>query len=167
MPAAGILALFLSTPIQIDLGWALMAEAWDGNASHETLSGVVIAIDRPVWRGVAVRGEATVLRVWQQGDDAWLGGFTVGTRFRLHSGRTRPFIDVAVGLSQSSAPVPPAGTVFNYLAVIGAGVERRVGPAVVGVTGRWFHASNNGREGRHRNPDIQSLGAILSVGWEH
>jgi hypothetical protein len=76
-------------------------------------------------------------------------------------------VDVAVGVSQSTKDVPPGGTRFNYLALIGAGAERRLGPVNLGVTGRWTHVSNNGREGRHRNPDIQSLGALVSIGWEH
>ena len=108
-----------------------------------------------------------MLRVTQEVEDAWLGGFTLGTRTRLGTGTTRPLVDVAVGLSRSTAAVPPNGTRFNYLAVIGAGVERRSGKMTLSVTGRWLHASNNGREGRHLNPDIQSLGALVSVGWEH
>jgi hypothetical protein len=79
----------------------------------------------------------------------------------------RPVVDVAVGLSSATRPVPPGGTASNYLATIGAGVEVPVRPAVVTVTARWLHASNNGREGRGRNPDLQSLGAIVSVGWEY
>jgi hypothetical protein len=107
------------------------------------------------------------LRVWQSRETAWLGGFTMGTRMRFAQGPTRPFVDVAVGMAQATRAVPPGGTPFNYLAIVGAGVERRVGGVVVGVTGRWFHASNNGRKGRQRNPDIQSLGVVLGVGWEH
>jgi hypothetical protein len=76
-------------------------------------------------------------------------------------------LDIAVGMSNASRAIPPGGTPFNFLALVGAGIERRIGPTRVAVTGRWLHASNNGREGRHLNPDIQSLGALVSVGWEH
>jgi hypothetical protein len=167
MPAAGILALLLSGPTHVDLGAMVLAEVWDFNEGTEVLTGAVAGVDHRVWRGIAVRAEVMALRVWQDRDSAWLGGFTVGTRVRLNNQRTRPFIDVAVGLSNATAPVPPTGTEFNYLAAIGAGVEHQVGAVRVVVTGRWLHASNNGRAGRHRNPDIQSLGAVLSVGWEH
>jgi hypothetical protein len=103
----------------------------------------------------------------QEADDAWLRGFTVGTRLRWGQASVRPVVDVAVGLSDTTRPVPPGGTAFNYLAIIGAGVEVPLRAVVVSVTGRWLHASNNGREGRHNNPDIQSLGAVVSVGWEY
>jgi hypothetical protein len=148
------------------VGVTVMREAWDFNDAAETLAGVVGGADRRVWRGVAVRGEVIALRVWQEREDAWLYGFTLGTRMRFAHRHVRPVLDIAVGLSDATAAVPRGGTRFNYLAVIGAGIERAVGPTVVGVTGRWLHASNNGREGRHLNPDIQSLGVVLSVGWE-
>ena len=152
---------------RVDVGAALLREAWDLNGSTESLAGVVAGVDRRVWRGLSVRGELLALRVMQDDADGWLGGFTVGTRMRWGSARVRPVVDVAVGLSNATRPVPPRGTSFNYVAAIGAGVEVPLRPAVVTVTGRWLHASNNGREGRHRNPDIQSLGAVVSVGWEY
>lgn len=145
----------------------VLREVWDFNGATEALGGVVAGVDRRAWRGVALRGEVMALRVWQDSGDAWLRGFTVGTRIRWNARRTRPLLDVAVGLSHATRPVPVGGTQFNYLAVIGAGIERPVGATMVGVTGRWVHASNNGREGRHLNPDIQSLGVLVSVGWEH
>jgi hypothetical protein len=116
---------------------------------------------------MSVRGELLAVRVMQDTDDSWLRGFMVGTRGRWGQGRLRPVVDVAVGLSSATHPVPPRGTSFNYLAAIGAGVDVPLRPAVVTVTGRWLHASNNGREGRHRNPDLQSLGLVVSVGWEY
>jgi hypothetical protein len=127
----------------------------------------VAGVDRHVWNAVALRGEVMAVRVVQRGDDGWLGGFTVGTRLRWAGDGWRPLLDVAVGVSHATERIPPSGTQFNYLAVIGGGAERRVGAVLVAVTGRWLHASNNGREGRHLNPDIQSLGTLVSVGWEH
>lgn len=144
-----------------------MREAWDFNESTESLSGFVAGVDRRVWRGLSLRGELLALRVRQAKDDAWLRGFTVGTRQRWGRGSIRPLLDVAVGLSSSTRPVPPRGTTFNYLAVIGTGVDVPFRSAVVSVTGRWLHASNNGRAGRHRNPDTQALGMVVSVGWEY
>ena len=144
-----------------------MREAWDFNESTESLAGGVAGVDRRVWRGLSLRGELLALRVMQEGDDAWLRGFTVGARQRWGQGSIRPLLDLAVGLSRATRPVPPRGTTFNYLAVIGTGVEVPFRAVVVSVTGRWLHASNNGREGRHRNPDTQAIGAVVSVGLEY
>jgi hypothetical protein len=150
----------------VDVGAMVLREAWDFNRTPETLSGITIGADRTLWRGVAVRGELLGVRVFQQPRSAWLAGFTVGTRVRRQAGAVRPLLDIAVGLSGATEDVPAGGTRFNYLAVLGGGLERSMGSVIVSVTGRWFHASNNGREGRHRNPDVQSLGAVVSVGWE-
>jgi hypothetical protein len=151
----------------VDAGVAALREAWDWNESTESLAGIVIGADRRAWRGLSVRGELLVLRVLQQPDDAWLRGLTVGTRMRWGQAGVRPVADVAVGLSSATRPVPQRGTTFNYLAVIGAGAEMPLRSLILTVTGRWIHASNNGREGRHRNPDIQALGAVVGVGWEY
>jgi hypothetical protein len=152
---------------RIDVGVAGLREAWDFNESTESLAGVVAGVDRRVWRGVAVRGELLALRVIQDDEGSWLRGFTVGTRMRWGQGSLRPLVDLSVGLSTATQPVPARGTRFNYLAAVGAGVELPLGRARLTVTGRWLHASNNGREGRHRNPDIQSLGGVVSIGWEY
>jgi hypothetical protein len=152
---------------RIDVGVAGLREAWDFNESTESLAGAVAGVDRRVWRGVAVRGELLALRVIQDDEGSWLRGFTVGTRMRWGQGSLRPLVDLSVGLSTATQPVPARGTRFNYLAAVGAGVELPLGRARLTVTGRWLHASNNGREGRHRNPDIQSLGGVVSIGWEY
>ena len=154
-------------PWHIDVGLAAFGEAWDRNESSESLAGIVAGADRRVWRGLSIRGEVLALRVWQASEDAWLRGFTVGTRTRWGQAGIRPVMDVAVGLAGATRPVPPRGTAFNYLAVIGTGVEMPLRAAAVTVTGRWWHASNNGSAGRHRNPDIQALGIVVGVGWEH
>lgn len=152
---------------RVDVGVAALGEAWDVNESTDSLAGLVVGADRRAWRGWSIRGELLILRVLQQPDAAWLGGLTVGTRMRWGQANVRPVADVAVGLSSATRPVPQRGTTFNYLAVIGAGAEVPLRSLILTVTGRWIHASNNGREGRHRNPDIQALGAVVGVGWEY
>jgi hypothetical protein len=154
-------------PWRLDVGVAALREAWDLNESTESLAGLVVGADRRAWRGLSVRGELLVLRVLQQPDDAWLRGLTVGTRMRWGQAGVRPVADVAVGLSSATRPVPQRGTTVNYLAVVGAGAEVPLRSFILTVTGRWVHASNNGREGRHRNPDIQALGVVVGVGWEY
>ena len=141
----------------------MFGEAWDYNESTEWLTGVMVGVDRRVWRGLAIRAEALVQRVFQEGENAWLAGGTVGARARWRRRTTSPVLDIAVGLSDANRPVPPRGTSFNYLALIGAGVEMPLGRLSATVTGRWLHASNAGREGNHRNPDIQSLGLVFGV----
>lgn len=150
----------------VDVGAAALVEAWDHNGGTEWLTGAAGGLDRRLGHGVAFRTELVAVRVRQDGADAWLRGMTVGTRLRWRGRAYMPFVDVAVGLSKATLPVPPRGTRFNYLALAGGGLEVPVHRVVVSVTGRWFHASNNGREGRHLNPDIQALGVLVGVGWE-
>lgn len=151
-----------------DISGLGLIEAWDLNESHEWLGGVIGGIDRTLWRGFALRTDGVVLRVAQNGADAWLRGFTIGTRFRWWQVAPRPFVDVAVGLANASRPTPPSrGSTFNYLAAIGAGIEVPIEGARVSIAGRWLHASNNGRYGKHLNPDIQALGVAIGVGWEY
>lgn len=150
-----------------DLSTTILIEAWDRNEGREQLAGAAAGVDRRVWRSVAVRAEALALRVWQAGPDAWAGGVLVGPRLRWMAPSPRPYVDVAVGWASASVPVPPRGTRGNYLAAIGSGVELPAGSVRLNLGVRWLHLSNNGREGRHRNPDIQSLGVVFGVGWEN
>jgi hypothetical protein len=147
-------------------GTVALVEAWDYNEAKESLFGVVVGVDRRIWRRMSARAEGLALRVRQIGEDAWLRGFTVGTRARWPQARLRPFVELAVGLSDSTAIVPVRGTSFNYLLLSGAGVEVPAGNATFELGARWLHVSNNGRDGNHRNPDIQSLGLVVAVVWE-
>lgn len=147
-----------------DLTGLGLAEAWDRNESREAIVGLAVGADRRIWRGLSARIEGLASRVLQTGADAWLTGFTVGSRARVRQGRLRPFADLAVGLSYASADTPPRGTASNYLIVAGGGVSVRMGGAAVELGARWLHISNNGRQGRHRNPDIQALGVTVGLG---
>lgn len=146
---------------------ALLLEAWDLNESHEWMGGATAGLDRAIWRGLAWRADLFLLRVLQEGTDAWLRGITTGVRIRGSSAGRRPFVDIAVGISDATWPTPPRGTRVNYLAALGAGVEAPGRGMSLTLAGRWLHVSNNGREGRHLNPDLQALGVTLGVGWEH
>ncbi len=149
------------------MGATALVEAWDLNASRESLAGLVVGIDRRVWRAVALRTEGLVLRVTQSGRDAWLGGFTLGARMRRSMGLGRLVVDIGVGHSWATVETPPGATASNYLATAGGGFEIPLKPALLELGARWFHISNNGREGRHRNPDIQAIGLVLAIGWEN
>jgi lipid A 3-O-deacylase PagL len=141
------------------------AEAWDRNESSEALVGLLVGIDRRLWKGIAFRTEGLLMHVEQSGPDAWLRGFTIGSRARWSRSFGRPFVDVGVGLSHATAETPPRGTSSNYLIVSGGGVELDAGRMTLEVGARWLHVSNNGRDGRARNPDIQALGVSVAVGW--
>ena len=154
-------------PWHLDGAVAALAEAWDYNESRESLAGATFGIDRDIWRRVAARSEVLLLRVRQRGHDGWLRGFTIGSRARWPGRPGSPFVDVAVGLSHATVAVPLRGTTFNYLAVIGGGIDIPVNAVQLCIGARWLHVSNNGREGRGRNPDIQSIGAVVGVGWKH
>jgi hypothetical protein len=148
-----------------DVTAASYVEAWDFNDGTEHLAGVHAGVDRPVWRELAVRGEALFLRVHQPGEDAWVRGGTLSMRVRRGIRPGRFFAELGGGVAWATVPVPPSGTERNYVLSAGAGIEIPFTRVHLMAAGRWLHLSNNGREGRARNPDIQSLGAFVGVGW--
>jgi hypothetical protein len=148
----------------IDVTSGYYVEAWESNGSTEHLAGIQAGVDGRLWRGVALRGEGVVLRVLQQGTQTWLRGATLGMRARRGSA-ARVFLDTGVGFAMAGEPVPPTGTRLNYLLIVGAGLEVPFSRFHVTAGARWLHVSNGGREGRLRNPDLQSLGAFAGVGW--
>jgi hypothetical protein len=148
----------------IDVTSGYYVEAWELNGSTEHLAGIQAGIDGRLWRGVALRGEGVVLRVHQQGPETWLRGATLGMRARRGS-PARVFLDIGAGVATAGESVPPTGTRFNYLLVLGGGIEVPWSSLHVTAGARWLHVSNNGRGGRARNPDIQSLGGFVGVGW--
>lgn len=106
-----------------------------------------------------------VLHVHQDGDDTWLRGASLGMRARKRVRTAQLFLDIAGGWAGAGERVPPSGTKYNYLAIIGGGVEAPWSRVRVTLSARWLHLSNGGREGRLANPDIQSLGGFAGVGY--
>jgi hypothetical protein len=163
--AASEITAVAQTPTwHASVGASALAESWDYNESREVLAGLVFGVDRQVWRAVAVRVEGLALHVAQDTADAWLRGFTIGGRARWSRSFGHPFVDLAVGLSHATRDIPARGSASNFLIVSGGGVEIPVGDLSLELAARWLHVSNNGRAGRHRNPDIQALGAVLAIG---
>lgn len=150
----------------VDVTPASYVEAWDLNAAREWLHGVHAGVDRVAWRALAPRVEGVLLRVRQDGRDAWVRGATLGVRTRFAAGPRRLFVDVAAGRSWASDRVPSSGTRGNYILALGGGVEAHWAGVMISAGGRWLHLSNNGREGRARNPDVQALGGHVGVGWK-
>jgi len=151
----------------VDVGGMALVEAWDVNQQRESLAGVTAGVERRVWQTLGLRLEGWIVRAFQTGDDAWVRGFGIGPRWRWGSGNLRPFVDLAVGLSHATAGVPPGGTQFNYAALAGGGFQIGRGRPRFDVGARWLHLSNNGRESRARNPDVQALGAVVAIGWSY
>lgn len=150
-----------------DLYGTFLAEAWDYNLSKENLAGGSIAIRQqrtPRW---SFGGEACLFAAKQRGHnrDAVLigGGPLIHGQFPV-SGRAAFVADLALGVSRADRRVPPRGTRVNYLVRTSGGVSyatRRSVTALLLVT--YLHLSNASLEGRDRNPDIQSLGAMLGI----
>jgi hypothetical protein len=152
----------------VDVVGTALFEAWDYNQSRELLGGISVGAERRVWKALQLRTEGLILRVNQEGPDAWLRGLIVGARGRWQASHVNPFVDVAVGVSSATTRVPARGTAFNYLVVVGGGIRIPVRNRMsLDLGGRWLHLSNNGREGDHRNPDIQALGPFLAIGWSY
>lgn len=148
----------------VDAGGTALVEAWNLNESGEALAGVVLGVDRNVWKGLAIRAESNVTRIEQEGPNAWLCGGTLGTRVRWARSFGRPFFDVAFGWSGATHETPPRGTASNYLIVSSGGIELPAGRISLELAARLLHISNNGRHGAHRNPDIESLGIVIAIG---
>src|SRR4029453_16669567 len=100
---SGVSATAQASAWHVDAGGATLVEAWDRNESGEALAGVVLGADRRIWRGIAVRTEAQATHIEQAGQDAWLGGWTIGTRGRWAQSFVHPFVESAFGCAQRSA----------------------------------------------------------------
>jgi len=154
-----------ASPWHLDAGGTTLVEAWDRNESGEALAGVVVGVDRRLWKGLSIRSEGHLTHVEQAGPDAWAHGISIGTRGWWQRSFGRPFVDLAFGWANASRETPPRGTTSNYLIISGGGIAIPAGNVSLELGARWFHVSNNGREGASHNPDIQSLGMVIAIGW--
>jgi hypothetical protein len=142
-------------------------EAWNFNNN-----GVEWLVDggAAVWwtylDGAMLVVEFHATRVFQRSShNGFVNALTPVLRWRL-VGRPswQVFADLGPGISWSDTVVPPRGTRFNYVALAGGGLMRRLGAQAHAVASfRWVHFSNAGREGRSRNPDIEALGGFAGV----
>jgi Lipid A 3-O-deacylase (PagL) len=149
----------------VEFGFGALGEAWNLNAGREWLVDGTASVWWAFRTGVAVVIEFHNIRVLQETDNAFVQGFSPLVRWRMRERHTwRLYGEVGPGISWSDLTVPPRGTRFNYLFQAGTGVQRRLGrnsDLVVGL--RFLHLSNNGREGRGRNPDIEAVGGQLGI----
>lgn len=152
-----------ATTIEFGLGW--LDEAWNLNERREWL----VAGSASLWWAcsdrLAVGAEFQHARVFQRTPDAFVQGLSPLVRFEvIERPAWRIYVEAGPGISWSDLDVPPRGTRFNYLFQGGAGVMRRIGrnAHVVGAF-RFLHLSNHFREGRERNPDLETLGAFTGL----
>ena len=150
----------------IEFALGAFNEAWNLNDGREWLLDGTAG----VWWSFADRAmlvtEFHAARVFQSPSRAaYINGFTPLLRWRVLQPRSWTlFVDLGPGISWSDTVVPPRGTRFNYLLLAGTGLSRRIGAQTHAVVGfRWLHVSNNGREGRGRNPDIEALGGYGGI----
>jgi hypothetical protein len=154
--------MFEKGSLGVEFGGALMIEAWNLNDRREWLADGSAAVFWSFSRRATLLVEFHATRIEQVSSrNAFVNGLVPQVRWRLFDipGGTL-FGEFGPGISWSDTRTPPRGTAFNYLIQGTIGVTRRLGSRSHLVTGfRWLHISNNSREGRSRNPDIEALGA--------
>lgn len=153
----------------VELAGLYQLESWDKNLATDRLVGGAVAAG-VAWRdGWAALVELDIARAVHAGSrDAGLVGLSGLVRWRgWHRGASAVFLEGGVGASTASAPVPPRGTRFNFVAQAGVGLLRSVRPGLaILAAGRWVHLSNGGLVAGHdRNPDLQAVGGYAALQW--
>jgi hypothetical protein len=157
---------FEKSALGVEFGLGLLGEAWNLNERREWLADGSLVIWWAFANGAALVIEFHAIRVFQRSSrNAFVNGLTPILRWRLrHAEPWSVFVEFGPGISWSDTVVPPRGTRFNYLIQAGTGLTRRLGRQMHAVVGlRWLHVSNNSREGRDRNPDIEALGGYAGL----
>ena len=150
----------------VELTGGFFVESWDMNQFREQLAGGAVSLYRQLSPRWAIGFEAQMLHVNQtSANNVLMPALSVMLRWTaLEVGQTSVFFEGGAGPSYASDRVPDHGTQFNIVAQTGVGLSRRLVSRVDMLGGaRWLHLSNNGLDGRWRNPDIQALG--LYIGW--
>ena len=156
---------FQKGSVGIEIGAAPMLEIWNINEEHEQVIEGTAAFWGAVSERVAIGIEFHHAFVLQEAPGAFVQGLSPMVRFKLTD---RPkwnwYAETGPGVSWSDLTTPVRGTRFNYLFQAGTGLMRRVGSnSNVLVAYRFFHLSNNGREGKDHNPDLEMMGGYF--GW--
>jgi hypothetical protein len=161
--------------IGLEIAGGLYIEAWNLNDRRESLVEGNAAVWWSVIDNLTVLFEFHAMRVFQDPNRAaFVNGFAPVVRWHFVTGPPDPapggahqwsvFAELGPGISWSDTRVPPRGTEFNYLVLAGTGLMGRLGRQTHLLTGfRWLHVSNNGLEGRARNPDIEAFGAYAGL----
>ena len=158
--------LFGSNGWNVEVSGQFLVEAWDLNVSKESLFGGTVGLGYALAERWQINAELSFLRVSQDTSyDVLLSAVSGIVRWRAYQdGPVSIFLEIGPGVSYASDEVPAGGTRFNLVLQAGGGMTYRLVPRVNLVGGLcWLHLSNNGLNGRDKNPDIQALGMYL--GW--
>lgn len=161
-PPAAARSPFERGAVSVEFALGGLVEAWNLNREREWLLDATGSFWWAFRTNVALGAEFRHTRIYQETPNAFLQGFSPLFRWRyLNRDRWQMFMEVGPGISWSDIETPPAGTKFNYLFQGSTGVLRRVGRNIHALAAfRFLHISNNGREGKPRNPDIEAMGAF-------
>jgi hypothetical protein len=157
--------LFQKGTISVEFGAAPMIEIWNINEEHEQVLEGTAAVWGSFRDRIAVGIEFHHAWVFQQTPGAFVQGLSPLIRLKL---TRRPkwnwYVETGPGVSWSDLTTPVRGTKFNYLFQAGTGFIRQTGAnGSLLIAYRFFHLSNNGREGKDHNPDLEMMGPYL--GW--
>lgn len=156
---------FAKGTVGIEIAAAPLLEIWNLNGHREPVLDGSASFWGAVSGRVALGIEFHNMYVWQHPTHAFVQGISPLVRIRLKDNPTWDwYFEAGPGVSWSDVTSPPHGTKFNYLFQFGTGVLRRTGDTHHLVLAyRFLHLSNNGREGKIRNPDFETMG--MYVGW--
>lgn len=156
---------FQKGSVGIEVGFAPMLEIWNINEAHEEVIEGTAAFWGAVANRVAIGVEFHHAWVLQDEPGAFVQGLSPLVRVKLtNRPRWNWYLETGPGVSWSDLTTPVRGTKFNYLFQAGTGFMRRVGSGShLMIAYRFWHLSNNGREGKIHNPDLEMMG--LYTGW--
>ena len=142
-----------------------LVEIWNLNGHREPM----VEMNASIWGAVSDRFNVGIefrhAFVIQHTPGAFVQGISPLLRWKFaDTPAWHWFVEAGPGVSWSDLETPPNGTRFNYLFQAGAGGMRRMARNQHLVLAyRLLHLSNNKREGRHRNPDLEMMG--IYAGW--
>lgn len=153
--------------VGIEAAAAPLVEIWNLNGHREPMLEVSASFWGAVRDGFMVGVEFQHGFVFQHTPGAFVQGISPLIRWRVADQPNWDwFIEAGPGVSWSDLETPPRGTKFNYLFQAGAGAIRQVGRSQNFVFAyRFLHLSNNHREGREHNPDLEMMGIYLGWGF--
>ena len=156
---------FTRGTVGVEFGVAPLIEAWNLNGHREPMLEGSASVWGAIAGDVAIGFEFQHGYVFQHTPGALVQGISPLVRWRFADNDTWDwFVEAGPGVSWSDLTTPPNGTKFNYLFQAGTGVVRRTGNGQhFLVAYRFLHLSNNHREGREHNPDLEMMGVY--VGW--
>jgi hypothetical protein len=151
--------------VGLEFAVAPLVEIWNLNGHREPMGQIAASFWGAVGDRFSLGIEFQHDFVIQHTPGAFVQGISPLFRWRFADSPAWDwFIEAGPGVSWSDLETPPRGTRFNYLFQAGAGATRRIASHQHFVLAyRFLHLSNNHREGREHNPDLEMMGVY--VGW--